>query len=441
MKRGRGRPPKQKNASEMNPVPNRTAIANEMGKHTKSNVAKKKRVDGKSGNKLQKSIDEVKIVLQATSANVEVLKETFSSEINSMKEKISSSSRGTQIFIMSSDSSCEISRGLDSTTSVHTKYIKNESNDSEDKTKIQIFDYGTNNKPRVFKKFRPPISQYKIKEQEKAASIATITNETCVKSVSLVSSEAVVEVGTSSSELQCPNAWLERKGSLLIKNCFSLQKMLSRESLICTYKCLDTDCSFATLSHRNFERHLKVHEEIRVTEFLYSCPYCLYKGDLVSDLLVHYANHNHDKYQCAYCFYRSASDSSCWEHVNTHHNGKPLRVFECPLESPVSSDVTYMKRNSSRNKNVQPLNCSSKKQIDIIIAIILFHFKIFTDCNQKFFLIDRYEEHLNQHAEYSETRKLALADWEVYKNNQFNNEVGLFECLFCVYATGLRRKC
>lgn len=363
MKRGRGRPPKQKNVTETNPVLNRATIADEIVQPNKVNAAKKKKLDEKTNNKLQKSIDEVKTAVKANSAVVQELKKKLSSEMKNFKEKMAnelSSSHGTQIFIMSSVSSYKSSRELDSTTAENKKSIKNESKDSEDKHKIEIFDYGVNEKPRVLKKFRPPVSQYKIKELEKAASTVTNNIETCVKSISLVSSEAVVDVGASSSKLQCPNAWLERKACLCVKNSFSLQKMLSRESLICTYKCLDTNCSYATLSLRNFERHLKFHVEIKVTEFLFSCPYCLFKGNSVSDLLDHYANHNHDKYQCAYCFYRSASDSSCWEHVKTYHNGKPLRVFECPLETAVFTDVTNMKRNSNRNKNVQPLNCSSK---------------------------------------------------------------------------------
>lgn len=159
------------------------------------------------------------------------------------------------------------------------------------------------------------------------------------------------------------NAWLARKQSDWCgKQINSLNLMLDRKGLISTYKCMVATCSFTTISTKIFLKHLKLHESAGGSEqeFIYHCPYCLFKGDSTSELLEHYELHIFDKFQCGYCFYRSVDKNTCWEHVTKFHSKSPAKVYECPLENIPVNGMKRMNLDYRRRQNLKPLKCSSE---------------------------------------------------------------------------------
>lgn len=169
------------------------------------------------------------------------------------------------------------------------------------------------------------------------------------------------------------NAWLAKtQSSWCFKYKSTLVKMLRKEGLISTYKCMAKRCSYTTISKENFRKHLEYHDTMSVTsEFVFLCPYCFFKGDSPDALMNHYEKHLFDKFQCGYCFYRSASDHSCWEHVKTHHQLESPIVYECPLENFVDNAMYRLKLEDKRRRNISPLACSSETDDLIMMSTIL----------------------------------------------------------------------
>lgn len=257
-------------------------------------------------------------------------------------------------------------------------------------------------KPRLSRKFIPPISKYRIKEKaaletEPADIELNVTNvrnlfETIpddnaeskeMMDVDQELTELLDEISKSeedkpptsvinslipnSSEFEpilkfyAINAWLAGKQEKwCVKQSKILIKMLERENLVSTYKCMAKICSYTTISTRNFEKHLVYHETtLNVCNFLFYCPYCFFKGSSIKSLISHYEIHLYDRYQCSYCFYRSSNEESCFEHVKCHHKDYPTKIFECPLESSANGmDMERFQR--KRKQFVCALHCSSK---------------------------------------------------------------------------------
>lgn len=350
MKRGRGRPRK---------------IVEE-----KLDVQADKKVKMSDKHKKEKLMNEVRKDLQANTVEIQNFKDVVCSEIKNLQEIVTRGSpANAQIFIVNADSYFNPTKIIESSDVVDDiklsfedlasdmKNVKSESALNDFKTETHSFKQ-EKPKPKPLKKFRPPISKYRLKEME-AVSTKTAENPDSEK---LSPSKSVTASAPAVSKFLLMNAWLARTSpEHCVKNSISLQKMLTKPSLISTFKCLSQSCSYTTLSQRNFQRHLKLHEEENGSEFLLFCPYCLFKGESSSELLNHYTEHAHDKYQCGYCFYRSASSSSCWEHVKTHHSREPFIIYECPLENSKVFDVEQ-RVELSRSKHVHPLKCSSKKR-------------------------------------------------------------------------------
>lgn len=374
LKRGRGRPPKKKEvllpSSAPDPSQNNVSVGKKptVKKNPAKRAKKSKEPNDGKGNELFDKVKEVQKGMEDNAAEFRILKESICSEVKSLKKVIENglvSPGRTQIFFVEADRPPE--KDLEKETvfepspsSSGIKIVKEESLSNDQKSDIKLFEEPTGEKPKILKKFRPPTSKYRLKEQEQASKFANVTKEKSPEpSTSSSTGSGFKPVMTS--KFFSLNAWLARTNDAHFeKNSSSLQKMLTREGLISTFKCMSTACSYTSLSQRYFERHLKFHEEMKVTDFLYYCPYCFFKGESISSLMDHYMGHSNDKYQCGYCFYRSVSDHSCWEHVKTFHSRKPELVYECPLENVVDNQITQMRLLKSRSQNVQPLKCSSE---------------------------------------------------------------------------------
>lgn len=380
VKRKRGRPPKNapKVVPELVSKPKRKRrTAEQIHEDFTAKQAKLLKVD-KSAKKKSKQKDE-KHCIKESSQKPQVL--IFNTDKKILEEKKEKSSQVKTEFDENDESS-------------------NEASMVEKDDDIRSFNYRTTipEQPKILKKFRPPMSKYKLRELEAlaaaeesikiaddvattgAASLrkklpSTLDLDSYTSSDSFFSCSSEIQPTTPLSHfgVEPPNndiakfcqlnAWLASKQSRwCVKTKLSLNKMLYKESLIATFKCMARNCSFTTISIKNFKKHLAHHEAESDVDSIYYCPYCFFKGDSSESLVKHYEIHQHDKYQCGYCFYRSAIDQSCWEHVKSHHSQYPLIVYDCPLEpcldasSKAASDRLHRKRECF----VRPLICTCK---------------------------------------------------------------------------------
>lgn len=158
------------------------------------------------------------------------------------------------------------------------------------------------------------------------------------------------------------NAWLAKQQPTWCSKCTdTLQKMLKRDALIATYKCMVKTCSFTTSSPKNFEKHICLHEmSLLPKEFLYHCPYCFFVDCSAASLMGHYQTHLQDKFSCSVCFYRSAEESSVFEHLKFHHSNCQPVIYECPLDVATLDEMTLMKLKHRRKEFVAGIKCSGK---------------------------------------------------------------------------------
>lgn len=220
--------------------------------------------------------------------------------------------------------------------------------------------------PKVLKKFRPPISKFRLalenSKQTGAANPIKIKSEIDPH----VKTPAIpLPLKHLNSKFHLINPWLARqKPNHCSKDSQTLLKMLTRENLICTFKCMAKCCSYATISRKNFSKHLECHQKAEsFTEFLYFCPYCLFEGESILDILEHYRDHAYEKFQCGKCFYRSVSHESCWEHFKSFHlkdSESETKIYECPLESGPINKGTLSLLKSLREENVKQIVCTCK---------------------------------------------------------------------------------
>ncbi|CRK99040.1 CLUMA_CG012069, isoform A [Clunio marinus] len=287
---------------------------------------------------------------------------------------------------------------------VETPTIERSSDDdSDDDDEIKI-------KPEILKKFRPPISKYKQQEATSSSEVNNYYEETATVTKS--------EDPNTFSDFAQMNAWLARKKSdWCVKLSISLNKMLTKEGLIATHKCMVKCCSYTSISQKNFVKHLLCHEANGTKDFIYFCPYCFFNGKSSSQLMEHYNLHKFDKYQCGYCFYRSCEEQSCYEHHKMFHVEHPLKIYECPLETfmeKLTNEQAY-ELVQNRQQFIQPMTCSS--------------------CDLNFYLIDAYENHMEQHARLEiKSEENVVNDFTIYKKLQLEAVVGLFQCLFCTFG-------
>lgn len=330
--------------------------------------------------------------------------------------------------------------------------------------------------PTIIRKFRPPKSMYQLQKEAlqsrnfssssevSVASTSTSTSRlspplspSCIPSTPVAQSPSVPEPGIfepskpaddfpllipppkipAVSKYVYVNAWLaKQQATWCSKYTEVLLKMLKKDSLIATYKCMVKTCSFTTISPENFEKHICFHEKsLLLKEFLYYCPYCFIVEHSAASLMAHYQTHLKDKYSCSVCFYRSAEESSCFEHMKFHHSNCSPVIFECPLDGATRDEMTLMMLKYHRREFVTGIKCSGK------FVKHLMHdpntsISLFPACNLLFYLLDVFDAHMREHASKKDAD--ITADMNVFKLNVMNNKVGMFQCLSCEFGTESR---
>ena len=155
--------------------------------------------------------------------------------------------------------------------------------------------------------------------------------------------------------------WIDKRPNFKYE--ISCKKMLEKNSLFATYKCMGFTCSYFTSSEHLFYGHLKLHQQNHLCDYpdtYLFCSYCSHTFDKIKDLMSHIKEqHQHDKYQCSYCFYRSCEVQSCSVHMDVYHSKQPTKtVLECEIENePIDIDALFEKLIENRLKYVAPLRC------------------------------------------------------------------------------------
>lgn len=141
--------------------------------------------------------------------------------------------------------------------------------------------------------------------------------------------------------------------------CYS--KMLQPNSLVALFKCMGSQCSFATNNIELFFNHLSKHE-IASTDlkenFYRQCSYCLFKSSKELKELPHHINDHHifDLYQCGHCFFRSCEKETCFQHILKIHSGLSVTIYQCSgQEMDHKKMVDRLKR--KRAQFVEPIVC------------------------------------------------------------------------------------
>lgn len=344
----------------------------------------------KSTKKLTK-VDDIEIIKDS----LKEMKETFSDQMKSLTKMVVDAPKNSQTVLIFNTSHEKLDRLKDQLAESSKSFFEINLSDGESEpTSVQAKDKVfkleaslPDVKPKILKKFLPPIPKYKLREMEvlaaeleKARVIESSPSASCSLNLDAVTStdpplNSSTESQSSSTmaeqritdraKFYSMNAWLARKQPRwCVKTKPALNKMLFKEGLISTYKCMSRNCSYTTTSPKNFSKHLDKHETVSDVDSLYYCPYCFFRGDSASSVIDHYAVHQHDKYQCGYCFYRSANSQTCWEHVKSLHSSNPVIVYDCHplLPAPENSEQADINRlHHKRATFVKPLRCSRKR--------------------------------------------------------------------------------
>jgi hypothetical protein len=156
-------------------------------------------------------------------------------------------------------------------------------------------------KPTVIRKFRPPVSKYRLQHEESLSKkVQTVpvfepngSSENEPEPIIRKKRKPVEPV-----EFRSINSWLAGKDpTRSSKTIESLNHMLSMTSLVSTFKRMAEQCRFTTTSVRNLNKHLNCHEESsKLQKFVYDCPYCEFRGGSSNELIEHYHDHRFDKF-------------------------------------------------------------------------------------------------------------------------------------------------
>ncbi len=87
---------------------------------------------------------------------------------------------------------------------------------------------------------------------------------------------------------------------------------LHEDKIVCLFRCMSFNCSYATNSVDEFKSHLFDHVEDKFGSL--RCSLCLGKASEFGKLIKHIVKkHGHDQFQCVYCFSRhSTRETSLW---------------------------------------------------------------------------------------------------------------------------------
>lgn len=145
-------------------------------------------------------------------------------------------------------------------------------------------------------------------------------------------------------------------------------KMLEKEALVATFKCMGKNCDYYTNSWTEFDKHLKNHLETipgDIASYII-CPYCDYcytQGETnpTTNLIKHiFTEHGFDKFQCKYCFYRSCANFNVVEHQKIHHRMQPHKFIQliANKKREYHKELETIKQNCG--KFIKPLVCASE---------------------------------------------------------------------------------
>ena len=163
---------------------------------------------------------------------------------------------------------------------------------------------------------------------------------------------------------------LKNRNNKKYKICY--RNMTRKTSLSALYKCMGTECSFATNSVSHFFNHILHHEKEssgKPEKNFYCCAYCLWVFKKAEDLVHHITDvHSMNVYQCAYCFYRSKEKESCYFHILKTHSNHHIKFYKCSHPEITEEKVKehkardYSRLIDKRKKHVSPIICKSESE-------------------------------------------------------------------------------
>lgn len=190
--------------------------------------------------------------------------------------------------------------------------------------------------------------------------------------------------------------------------------------LISTYKCMSSDCRFATNMSKLFLNHLNSSHKLEREADKLMCAYCSFIGETAEKLIEHVdADHGFDKFQCSYCYYRSRNISNVLTHQELFHQKKKLAVVQCPQLEETEFSIGINQARKKLNETVLPIVC------------------VF--CRGVFYAMKAFLEHVATHEENLKARCIKCG--EVVTKNTLPKHMkpchnfGKFHCVYCVMGT------
>ncbi|XP_055715341.1 uncharacterized protein LOC129809511 isoform X3 [Phlebotomus papatasi] len=201
-------------------------------------------------------------------------------------------------------------------------------------------------------------------------------------------------------------------------------KMLTKEVLCSSFKCMGSECWYTTMNEIEMVTHLKSHDKmiedqlekttISDTCSWLECAYCDYMAGSTFELMSHLKKeHLHCEYLCPNCFYRACNATYVTRHLIIHHNSN-AKVWQIKADyksSPTENPVSCVK------ENVKLLMCKT--------------------CNLKFLNYNHFENHIKDHASqvFECVFCSAMIRIENMKKHMFCHSIGNYECIYCECAT------
>lgn len=215
--------------------------------------------------------------------------------------------------------------------------------------------------------------------------------------------------------------WLDEAANKKLSSAIAI--MLQENCLAAMFKCMEKSCIFYTSLDTVFTDHLKRHKIHDRREGQDGCAYCKFSSADEDELVAHINNeHCYDMYQCTNCFYRSAASANVHTHIRIYHPEKALVIIECVPKQRIYEAA--MIKSSISMENVEQM--------------VLPMFCVI--CQQRFFAIGAYENHLDSHENINEFQKKCskcdkIANVQtLISHYEECKSIGLYQCLFCQFG-------
>ncbi|XP_046682207.1 uncharacterized protein LOC124368833 isoform X2 [Homalodisca vitripennis] len=210
------------------------------------------------------------------------------------------------------------------------------------------------------------------------------------------------------------------------KSFTAYHNMCSYKKLRHLFKCMGANCSFTTMSSKEFTNHFDQHRDIYLLSpdedahkgFWRNCSYCPTYYSTSKELLVHIRKeHAQCLLQCGYCFYRAKTIAN----VHFHHTNDHQKEIFCALQC------------EQRELNLPPLN---EKSFTDVVSVLrctkdgcsLFTYMFHSFCNH---LLSVHGNDLSCHFCHVKFNTIS----SLLKHCSEAHGVGLFQCLYCVFGT------